>query len=345
MIRVLCLHLSPHRPSYRYRIEQFLPHWKQYGIHIDSICVSGKDALSNTLSALSVCGNYDYVWIQRKVFPALFIWLLSRRSRLIFDFDDAIYVKQIMLTGKPLPESRMKLNWIASMLKRSALIFAGSDALKSYAKQYNRNVHLIPTAFSTPKHGIDNHRNGKAVTIGWIGIESNLYFLQIIDNALKSVQEKYPDVVFSIMSKTAPKGVKTEWTLSPWSSENEKQWLAEIDIGIMPLTDDEWCRGKCAFKLIQYMAYGKPVVASDVGANKSAIVNRVNGFLVKNDDEWFVALERLILDKELRTNMGEASRNVHVTQYERERVQQKIAGLINEDYQRAAAPAPAAPTK
>lgn len=336
MIKVLCLHLAPHRPSYRYRIGQFLPHWKEYGIQIDSMCVSGRKSLNNVMSALSVCSNYDYVWIQRKVFPPLFIWLLSRKSRLIFDFDDAIYVKQVMLTGKQLPESRMKLNWIASTLRRSALIFAGSEALKSYAEQYNRNVHLIPTAFGTPQIATGNHHNGKSVTIGWIGIASNLYFLKIIDHALRAVQEKHPGVRFSIMSKRVPDGVKTEWELSEWSSENEKQWLSQIDIGIMPLTDDEWCRGKCAFKLIQYMAYGKPVVASDVGANKAAIANGVNGFLVKSDDEWIEALQRLILDQELRTGMGAASRKLHVEQYDRERVQQQIAGLINEDYRRIA---------
>ncbi|NTW53629.1 MAG: glycosyltransferase family 4 protein [Chlorobaculum sp.] len=255
---------------------------------------------------------------------------------MIFDFDDAIYVKQVMLTGKQLPESRMKLDWIASTLKRSSLIFAGSEALKSYAEQYNRTVHLVPTAFSTPPLATGNHHNGKTVTIGWIGIPSNLYFLKIIDHALRSVQEQHPGVRFSIMSKRVPEDVKTEWELSEWSSENEKQWLAAIDIGIMPLTDDEWCRGKCAFKLIQYMAYGKPVVASDVGANKAAIAHGVNGFLVKTDDGWIEALDRLILDKELRMNMGAASRTLHVEQYDRERVQQNIAGLITDDYRRGA---------
>lgn len=338
MINVLCLHLAPHRPSYRYRIEQFLPHWTQYDIRVETLCVSGKRALNHLLEALRTSWKYDYVWIQRKVFPTSIIRLLARRSRIIFDFDDAIYVKQVMLTGTEQPESRLKLGWLAGTLSGSALVFAGSTTLQTYAKRYNQNVHLVPTALNAPGQQIPEQRQNGTVTIGWIGVNSNLYFLNMIDKALSELQTKQPGVRFSLMSGKLPQEVETNWELSPWSSEDEVQWLEQIDIGIMPLSDDEWCRGKCAFKLIQYMAYGKPVVASNVGANKAAITEGVNGFLVNSEQEWIESLDRLVSDKALRQRMGVESRRIHMETYERAQVQAQIAALIHEDHRTASPP-------
>lgn len=335
MISILCLHLSPHRPSYRYRMGQFLPHWNQYGIQVDTLCVSGKEALRNTTRALAVCGKYDYVWIQRKVFPPLLLWLLSRKAKVIFDFDDAIHVKQVMFTGKEEPERWLKRRWIARTLQRSAMVLAGSEALMDHAERYNGNVHLVPTPFEAPLQTVNGRSKDKTVTIGWIGVNSNLYFLRQIDETLGLLAENYPWVRFSLMSGKMVGGMRTPWELTPWSSENEKLWLAGIDIGIMPLTDDEWCRGKCAFKLIQYMAHGKPVVASNVGANRSTITNGANGFLAESAEEWFEALEQLVLDEVLRKRMGEESRRIHLERFERAEVQRKIADLITEHHRSA----------
>ncbi|MGC8774398.1 MAG: glycosyltransferase family 4 protein [Chlorobaculum sp.] len=337
MISILCLHLSPHRPSYRYRMGQFLPHWHHYEIHVDTLCVSGKEALKNTAKALAVCGNYDYIWIQRKVFPPPFLWLLSRKAKVIFDFDDAIHVKQVMLTGNQKPESLLKRQWIARTLKSFSIVLAGSDALKDHAERYNSNVHLVPTPFEAPPQKFNGRKKEKTVTVGWIGVNANLYFLKQIDETLGLLAEKHPWVRFSLMSGKMPSGMKTPWELTPWSSESEKQWLARIDIGIMPLTDDEWCRGKCAFKLIQYMAHGKPVVASNVGANRSTITNGVNGFLAESAEEWLDALEQLVLDEELRKRMGAESRRIHLERFERAEVQRKIASLITEHHRSATA--------
>ncbi|MCE1273009.1 MAG: glycosyltransferase family 4 protein [Chlorobiales bacterium] len=316
---------------------QFLPYWHQYGIQVDTLCVSGKEAIRNTARALSVCGNYDYVWIQRKVFPPLLFWLLSSKAKVIFDFDDAIHVKQVMLSGKQEPESWLKRRWINRTLKRSSMVLAGSEALKDHAECHNGNVHLVPTSFEIPPHKVIGFQKDETVTIGWIGVNSNLYFLKQIDKSLSLIAEKYPMVRFALMSGKMPEGMKTPWELTPWSSESENQWLARIDIGIMPLTDDEWCRGKCAFKLIQYMAYGKPVVASNVGANKSTITNRVNGLLVENVEGWFDSLEQLVLDENLRRRMGAESQRIYLDRFERAEVQRKIADLIAEHRRSATA--------
>lgn len=332
MIKVLCLHIAFHRPSYRYRVGQFLPHWGDYEIQVDTICVSGKRALVNILRSLFVCRSYDYVWIQRKILPAFFVHLLSKKTRLIFDFDDAIYVKQIMLSCKPEPESRMKLRWIAYTLSKATMIFAGSDDLKSYAEQYNLNVHLVPTSYGISQKVYSDDQINRPVTIGWIGTNSNHFYLGIIDQALNALKSAHPEVRFSVMTGKHPENLNTTWELMEWSSEKEPQWLSQIDIGIMPLTDDEWSRGKCAFKLLQYMAFGKPVVASNVGANKSVITDRLNGFLVNDNTGWIDALEKLILDEPLRLKMGAESRNCFNEHYDRQIVQKRVAELIRNDF-------------
>jgi glycosyltransferase involved in cell wall biosynthesis len=332
MIRILCLHIASHRPSYRYRVGQFLPHWSEHEIQVDTICVSGRDAPVNIVRSLSLCGEYDYIWIQRKIFPAFLVWMLSGKSKLIFDFDDAIYTKQVMLSNRAGQESRLKLRWIAYTLSKASLVFAGSHDLKVYAERYSPNVHLVPTSYGIPHERYSNKQYSQTITIGWIGTNSNHYFLGIIDEALSTLKKAHPAVRFSIMTGRRPEKLDTPWELAGWSPEAEQQWLSEIDIGIMPLTDDEWSRGKCAFKLLQYMAYGKPVVASNVGANKSVITDRVNGFLVDDSAGWVEALEELISDAALRRKMGEESRTVFSEHFDRKVVQKRIADLIRNDF-------------
>jgi glycosyltransferase involved in cell wall biosynthesis len=334
-IRILCLHLAPHRPSYRYRVAQFLPHWKEHRIDIDTLCVSGNGAPANLFRLLAVDGKWDYIWIQRKLFPALLLRLLARRAKLIFDFDDAIYVRQVTPDEKPKPSGRMKLKRIANTLEKSAMVFAGSEELKSYAERFNRRVHLVPTAYRSPREATVRQEPGKQVTIGWIGNTSNLHYLGIVDEALIELKARHPHARFSVMSGRLPAGVRTPWELSAWSSEDERHWLSQIDIGIMPLSDDEWSRGKCAFKLLQYMAHGKPVVASDVGANRSVVDSGINGFLAGHTGEWVDALERLVVDERLRRTMGSESRKLHIERYERSHVQKMIASLILRDYHRS----------
>lgn len=328
MMKILCLHVASHRPSYRYRVESFLPYWKNYDVCFDRLCVSGVKSIINVIKSILVSSNYDYIWIQRKVFPVFLLRLIVRRGRLIFDFDDAIYVKQVVLTGEAQSETPRKLKRIECVLKKSKIVFAGSEYLKSYADRYSDNVHLIPTPYIKQDLSHEECKIGDEVTIGWIGSNSNMFYLKIVDKALRSLQLEYPHVKYSLMSGINAQKLETEWEFVEWSTKNEKQWLSGIDIGIMPLTDDEWSRGKCAFKLLQYMAYGKAVVASDVGANKSVVKNGLNGFLASNTVEWRNALEKLILDKQMRVAFGYESKMIFDSFYERNAVQKRIVDLL-----------------
>lgn len=337
MIRILCLHIAENQASYRYRVEQFLPYWKEYGIDMQPLRITSKSYPEKLLIALRSC-QYDYVWLQRKPLSALFTSIIARNTRLIYDYDDAFYAVESYLKGKPKPTqpgSKQIIRRLNSILKRSSIVFAGSNALSEYAIRFNpENTFIIPTAYRKLLAPPSPKVTGKQVTIGWIGNTGNLYFLSMIDKAAFSIQSRFPESRFSVMSGKAPEGLKTKWEFVKWSKEGESAWLDSIDIGIMPLEDDAWSRGKCAFKLLQYMAHGKPVVASRVGANIDAVIHGKSGFLATSEAEWEKAFESLVSNPEQRLRMGEESLRHFLSNYEREQVQEKIATIVHEHFRK-----------
>ena len=336
MIRILCLHVAENQASYRYRVEQFLPYWKAYGIDMHPLRITSK-SYPQKLSIALRSGAYDYVWLQRKPLARLFTSIIARNTRLIYDYDDAFYAIESYLKEKPKPTqpgSRQIVRRLNAVLKKSSIIIAGSDALANYARQFNPdNTFIIPTAYgkiTQPPKPIA--KQDVPVTIGWIGNTGNLYFLSMIDRAGSAIQQRFPGTRFSVMSGKAPEGLKTRWEFAPWSKEAEANWLDSIDIGIMPLEDDEWSRGKCAFKLLQYMAHGKPVVASRVGANLNAVIDGTSGFLATSEAEWKAAFETLVTHPEERFRMGKESLKHFLSTYERERVQEQMATLLHNHF-------------
>ncbi len=335
MIKILCLHSSTSLASYRYRVEQFMPFWKEYGIQVDLVSLSGKGYPDKLKLALSAA-RYDYVWLQKKVLSPIFINIIASRSRLIYDFDDAIYSTGSHTSGYVNPShagSRQTVSRLHHVLKKSFLVFAGSPELVAYSRQFNASdVQLVPTALEMPVWNPYLRNPVDPVTVGWIGITSNMPYLELVDEAVKQVQVRHPDVVFSLMSGEPEAGLKARWEFVPWSRETEQTWLQSIDIGIMPLTDEEWSRGKCAFKLLQYMSYAKPVIASPVGANIDAVIQAKSGYLAATSAEWYEAIESLITKPELRQRMGEEGLKLFQEQYERSIVQSKIARILHDRF-------------
>ncbi len=299
------------------------------------VSITGKSYIAKLRLALA-SKEYDYVWLQRKPLSLFFVALIASRSRLVYDYDDALYARESYLTGllKPTqPGSKQTVKRLNTILKRSSLVFAGSKALADYAQGYNPvGTFLVPTAFDKVCSPLSGTGPGGTITIGWIGNNLNLFFLSLIDDATFALQKRYPAVKFSVMSGKQPQGLKTQWDFVPWSKEAEGQWLHSINIGLMPLVDDEWSRGKCAFKLLQYMAHGKPVIASNVGANRAAVLHGVSGYLASSSSEWFTALDSLVSNQELRCSMGEASLKLFLSTYERQIVQERIAVLLHRHF-------------
>jgi glycosyltransferase involved in cell wall biosynthesis len=336
-IKILCLHVAQDQASYRYRVEQFLPFWDEYGIEMHPVSITGKSYPEKLRLALE-SKEYDYVWLQRKPLSLFFVALIASRSRLLYDYDDALYARESYLDGlpkKPIqPGSKQSISRLNSLLKRTSLVFAGSDALVNYARQFNPDgTFLVPTAFHKVPERVESVScRGDTVTFGWHGHVLNLFFLSLIDDAASVLQARFPEVRFSVMSGKPPEGLKTRWDFVPWSKEAESVWLNTIDIGIMPLVDDEWSRGKCAFKLLQYMAHRKPVIASAVGANRVAVIDGVSGYLASSSAEWLAAFESLVSSPARRHAMGEESCKHFLQTYERQKVQDLIADLLHRHF-------------
>ena len=184
-------------------------------------------------------------------------------------------------------------------------IQCGNEYLANFAKQYNSNVHIIPTTIDTigmHNQTIDYER--KRLTIGWTGSHSTMHYIDMIVPVLQKLEEKY-DFDFLVISDRKPTFELKSLVYCKWDKINEIDDLAKIDIGVMPLQNNQWSEGKCAFKGLQYMSLGIPTVMSPVGVNKTLIQHNENGFLVNSEEEWYDTLSFLLENRELRIRIGQ----------------------------------------
>jgi glycosyltransferase involved in cell wall biosynthesis len=235
---------------------------------------------------------------------------------MIYDFDDAIW-----LTDKK-HESWIEraLRWrskVASICKWSYKVSAGNAYLAEYAKRFNENVVINPTTIDTENvhKAIEKPRSTDRIVIGWTGSHSTLKYLKGIEDVLATIERNFPSVIFSVIADKTPDLNLKRLEFKPWSLETEVTDLAQFDIGIMPLPDDEWAKGKCGFKALQYMAVEIPTVASPVGVNTSIIDPGINGFLAANSEEWEKLLVLLIENESLRKQLGREGRLVVEQRY------------------------------
>ncbi len=184
----------------------------------------------------------------------------------------------------------------------------GNDYLCNYAKKYNSNVVFIPTCVDAVNHhvGVKNQHTEKIV-IGWTGSHSTMIFLNSILEVLQRITKDFNTETI-IISNKPPQFHLDNLRFIPWNKSSEVNDLLQINIGIMPLKDDPWCEGKCGFKLIQYLSLGIPALASPIGVNKGMIEQNINGLLCSTEEEWYNGLAKLILNEQLRVQMGLSGR-------------------------------------
>ena len=197
------------------------------------------------------------------------------------------------------------------------MVFVGNTFLADYAKKYNNNVKVVPTTidtdYYTPKKL--NHNKNK-ICIGWTGSLTTIKHLNTALPVLKALKDKYQEqIYFKLIADVPLINNLVEFKFCKWSKNQEVEDLSEIDIGIMPLPNDEWSKGKCGFKGLQYMALGIPAVMSPVGVNTEIIQDEVNGFLADKEDEWITKLSKLIESAHLREQLGEAGRKTVLERY------------------------------
>jgi glycosyltransferase involved in cell wall biosynthesis len=252
--------------------------------------------------------NVNCVFIQKKLFsPFELFWVRLFSQRIIFDFDDAIMYKD--RPASPLQQKRQKRRFAATVQKAD-LVIAGNDYLRDAACPYNEKTTLIPTVLDMNRYSRKkpDEKEGKDIVLGWMGSRGTLKYLQYIAPALEELGRKWPNVKLKIVADDFFSLTDMGVIRKSWSAQDEIADLHSFDIGIMPLVDDLWTRGKCGFKLLQYMAVGMPVVCSPVGVNTVIVSHGIEGFWAATPEEWVDMLTKLIEDRSLRFAMGEKGR-------------------------------------
>ena len=258
--------------------------------------------------------NYNVVVVAREAIPfgTYFFELLIKKvlkKKMIYDFDDAIWIKKISDGNKKFSFLKSASKY-SKIMKLADVVIAGNSFLADYAKQYNNHVEIIPSCVDLDLYKVVSKMDDNKICIGWSGSESTLSHLLSISNVLKMIQMKYEGLVyFKVISSRDNFSVDGLTIKSlKWNATNESTELEEFDIGIMPLFKNEWSKGKCSMKGIQYMGKGIATVMSNIGTNKEVIQHNTNGFLADSELEWITCLSKLIEDKSLRLSMGAAGR-------------------------------------
>ncbi|MHB8476478.1 MAG: glycosyltransferase [Steroidobacteraceae bacterium] len=231
---------------------------------------------------------------------------LSRRR--VFDVDDAIYVRKPRRLGEAADDSPWRKRKFAATCRWVDVVAAGNDVLAGAARRSARAIAILPTSIDTAAYRPTTATAADAPTIAWIGSPENLVYLEMIRPALARLSVRHPALKLRVICSRFPDWGEVNVERIAWSTATEAESLAAAHIGIMPLTDDEWTRGKCAFKLLQYMAAALPCVASPVGANTEAVLEGVTGFHARTTEEWERHLESLIRSPALRARLGAGGR-------------------------------------
>ncbi len=262
------------------------------------------------LVVMSRSNQFDLIWVEKEMFPWIPSWIergiLSRKSPLVLDYDDARFHCYDQHRN-PLMRFLLR-NKIDVLMKRAELVIVGNDYLGNRAQLAGaKKVEWLPTVVDLSRYSVLPTSPKKQLTIGWIGTPNTARYLLAIRSALVKLKQSHNVKVVAIGANTEQlSGLPID--ARAWSEDTEVEEIQRFDIGIMPLPDEPFERGKCGYKLIQYMACGKPVVASSVGVNSDIVHVGINGFLANSPDEWYKALKCLCEDSNLREKMGKAGR-------------------------------------
>jgi glycosyltransferase involved in cell wall biosynthesis len=352
-LRVLALVPYPLRqaPGQRYRIEQWAPYLSDHGIDIHFEPFADQELASSLYrrglyasKAWRMCrawlrrvrsawrsSGFDVVYIHREaalVGPASLERLARWRSpSLVYDFDDAIWLRYVSPRNQYL--SYLKAPGKTRAICRIAsAVTVGNETLAAFARRYNPAVTVVPSTVSLREYRQRPHPRSAAIpAIGWTGSHSSIQYLHLVDSALQALarRRRFRFVVIGVEDYRL-EGVDVE--CRRWREDTEVEDLWSLDVGIMPLSEDPWANGKCAMKAIQYMGVGIPAVVSPVGANRDVVQHGACGLHARTQDEWVRALERLLDDTALRTEMGAAARRRVERHYSAEVQAPRLAELI-----------------
>ncbi|MBL6690643.1 MAG: glycosyltransferase family 4 protein [Pseudomonadales bacterium] len=320
-MKALFIGKSAHNPSTRYRLEP-VAQWLREAGH--EVMVSYEPGFFEQLKLLLAAGSVDVVFIQRKLLSGLMVRLLrSRVSRMTFDFDDAVFLRSNGLV------SETRISRFKTVVSLSDHIFAGNRYLCDAAMRYGESPEITPTCVDVVRYE-PAVRKLEEFTLVWIGSSSTSRYLESIREELEEIGRQLPRIRLRVIADFEFSLEHMEVDNVTWSEELEVSALKECHVGIAPMKDDNWTRGKCALKVIQYMAAGLPVVSSDVGANRDVLEEGETGFLVSGRNQWSSTINRLEASAETRARMGANAREQAEQRYSLTMISKKVADRLVE---------------
>lgn len=352
-ILFLTLHRKERSPGQRFRHEQYLQYLNENGYEIaySNILSEKQDQVfygsGNFLGKIGVglssvlkrlrdvfrASQFDYIFVFRDAFffGTFFEWLFKRsKAKLIFDFDDSIWLQD----ENPNQSFFQKLKNPAKtgrIISYCDFVIAGNEYLASYARNYANNVSIIPTTIDLSEYTKVEVKKDDRICIGWSGSFSTIKHFESSLEALKIINEKYDNrIYFKVIGDGNYENKELDIKGLPWKAATEVPDLCEIDIGIMPLPDDNWSKGKCGLKGLQYMALEIPTIMSPVGVNSDIIVDGENGYLAGTVEEWVDKLSILIEDENLRSKVGKAGRKTVEKSYSVEANKEKWLSVFKD---------------
>lgn len=307
--------------STRYRALQYFPNFIAEGWQPKHITISG--GFIPILKALIAAKNANVVVLLRKTFPYPIFWMLRKLSKkLIFDFDDAIFCNP---NGS---YSKTRMNRFISTVKKCDYIFAGNDYLATEAKKSNPAVTVIPTSVDTDKYDIHCKKKSDNLELVWIGSGSTKKYLEEIIPFLEDTAHYVPNLRLNVIAdfELFSKHLKIRNVF--WSEKSEALELSTADIGIAPMPEDNWTKGKCALKVLQYMAARLPVVSSHSGVNAYVVEDGVSGYLVSDNAQWSKIIVQLSKDKSVLDQMGIHGRHRVINEFSSDVVFRKLISIV-----------------
>ena len=338
-------------PSQRFRIEQWTPYLRSQGVSVDVFSLIDPSQQKALYSAGNTGGKarlmlrcmvrrllevrkvsqYDLIWLHRAAWPvgpALPERMLARRRvPILFEFDDAIYMNHTSAANQ-----RFKaLKWAGKTGEICALsrhVVVGNEFLAQYARGFSSNVTIIPTTIDTDDYTPGAPRpSADPVTIGWSGSGTTVAHLRTLNGVLQAVARQC-SIRLQVIGTDQFELEGVNCSARAWRPETQVEELRRFDVGVMPLPDEDWARGKCALKALEYMAMELPTVTSPVGVNADIIQDGVNGMLATTHDEWVERLVRLVKEPELRARLGKAGRQTVMDSYSTRTVAPDVLKLL-----------------
>lgn len=328
MIKLLALLTKRQPPASRLRMTACFDEFRKHGIQVTGLPIPS--GVFGRFKVMREAARHDVVLIQKKTsfhtFELKALRWLSRR--LLFDMDDAVMFHEAEhrqpLDGKNLLKFLRTVNHCTGVV-------AGNRFLAGFAEANCKKVTVLPTPVDLNHCQLKDYAATKeAVVVGWLGVSGNLHYLRKLAPVFRQLKQEFPQFTLKVVSNNFIDIHGVPITKELWSLEGEAASLASFDIGLMPLDDTVWARGKCGYKILQYFGAGVPAIASPVGINTEFIQHGENGFLASNEHEWLCSLRELLSNPQARKQMGLAGRRLLEDRFSMSRYVSNYAAFVHE---------------